>query len=60
MRVKRYEDLNIWERSIEVAEDIYKITKYFTKEELYRLASQLRRSAISILLNGLIKKLDTN
>ncbi len=32
-------------------EDIYKITKNFTKEEMYGLASQSRRSAISITSN---------
>jgi len=60
MRLKGYKDLNIWERSIEVVEDIYKITKNFPEEEIYRLASQLRRSAVSIPSNSLIKKLDTD
>ena len=60
MKVKSYKYLNIWERSIEVVEDIYKITKNFPKEEIYKLASQLRRSAVSIPSKSLIKKLDTN
>jgi len=51
MKIKSYKDLNIWKRSIEVVEDMYKITKNFPKEEIYGLASQLRRSAVSIPSN---------
>ena len=51
MKIKNYKDLNIWERSIKVVEDIYKITKNFPKEEIYGLTSQLRRSAVSIPSN---------
>ena len=51
MKIKSYKDLNIWKRSIGVVEGIYKITKNFPKEEIYGLASQLRRSAVSIPSN---------
>ena len=51
MKIKSYKDLNIWKRSIELAEDVYKITKNFPKEEIYGLTSQLRRSAVSIPSN---------
>ncbi len=51
MKIKSYKDLNIWKRSIGVVEDIYKITKNFPKEEIYGLAGQLRRSAVSIPSN---------
>ena len=51
MKIKSYKDLNIWKRSIEVVEDIYKITKKFPQEEIYGLTSQLRRSAVSIPSN---------
>ena len=51
MKIKNYKDLNIWKRSIEIVENIYKITKNFPKEEIYGLTSQLRRSAVSIPSN---------
>jgi len=51
MKIKSYKDLNIWKRSIEVVEDVYKITKNFPKGEIYGLTSQLRRSAVSIPSN---------
>jgi len=51
MKIKNYKDLSIWKRGIGVIEDIYRITKNFPKEEIYGLASQLRRSAVSIPSN---------
>lgn len=49
--VKRFNDLRIWQKGIEIVGDIYILTKKFPKEELYGLTSQLRRSAISIPSN---------
>ena len=48
---KRFKDLRIWQKSIEIVSDIYLLTKKFPKEELYGLTSQIRRSAISIPSN---------
>ena len=36
---------------MDLAEDIYRTTKAFPKEELYTLTSQLRRAAISVPSN---------
>ncbi|GAG55719.1 unnamed protein product [marine sediment metagenome] len=49
--IKRFKDLRIWQKGIEVVTDIYTLTKKFPKEELYGLTSQIRRSAISIPTN---------
>ena len=49
--IKRFKDLRIWQKGIEVVTDIYTLTKNFPKEELYGLTSQIRRSAISIPSN---------
>ena len=43
--------LDVWRRSIEFAESVYKITGSFPKSEEYGLGSQLRRAAISIPSN---------
>lgn len=46
-----YKDLIVWQKSIEMVTEIYKITDCFPKEELYGLTSQLRRAAVSIPSN---------
>ncbi len=49
--IKRFKDLRIWQKGIEVVTDIYTLTKKFPKEELFGLTSQIRRSAISVPSN---------
>lgn len=49
--MNHYEKLIAWQVAHEVALEIYDVTKNFPKEELYGLASQLRRSASSIATN---------
>ncbi|MCK4294234.1 MAG: four helix bundle protein [Planctomycetes bacterium] len=48
MGIKRYRDLDIWKKAIELVKDIYRSTEEFPKQEIYGLVSQMRRSAISI------------
>lgn len=46
-----FRNLQIWQDSIDLATEIYKITSAFPKDEKYNLISQLRRSATSISSN---------
>ncbi|SFO02353.1 four helix bundle protein [Paenimyroides ummariense] len=46
-----HKDLKVWQESMDLVVDIYKITKQFPKEELYALTSQMKRSAVSIPSN---------
>jgi len=48
---KGYRDLIAWQKGMELAEMVYKITNGFPKEEIYGLTSQMRRSAVSIPSN---------
>jgi four helix bundle protein len=50
-KVKSYKDLTVWEKSVDLVTEIYKITKKFPKEEMYGLTSQITRAAISIPSN---------
>jgi len=49
--IQSYKELIVWQRSIELVKEIYKITKKFPREEVYSLVSQMRRSSISIPSN---------
>ena len=47
----KLKELKIWNRSIDLAVEIYKATEDFPREEVYGLTSQIRRSAVSIPSN---------
>ncbi len=49
--VNSYKDLIVWQKSMELVVEVYKITNQFPKEELYGLTSQMRRCVISIPSN---------
>jgi four helix bundle protein len=50
-KVTSYKDLKVWEKSVDLVTEIYRITKKFPKEEMYGLTSQIRRASISIPSN---------
>ncbi len=50
-KIKNFKDLRIWQESVWIVEEVYKITKQFPKEELYGIVNQMRRSAVSIPSN---------
>jgi four helix bundle protein len=51
MATKIYRDLIVWQRAMDLVEEVYTATKEFPKEELYGLTSQLRRAVVSIPSN---------
>ncbi len=46
-----YRDLIVWQRSIDLVEEVYKQSRSFPVEERYCLTVQMRRSAISVPSN---------
>jgi four helix bundle protein len=46
-----FRELVVWQRSIQLAASIYRLTLGFPKEETYGLSSQIRRSAVSVPSN---------
>ena len=49
--MKNHKDLDVWKKSIELVEDVYRMTKNFPSEEQFGLISQMKRSAISVPSN---------
>lgn len=50
-RIRSYQDLEIWQRGMKLAEMAYRLTREFPKEELFGMTSQIRRAASSIPAN---------
>lgn len=46
-----FQDLRVWQEAIRLTEEIYRATAEFPKHELYGLASQMRRAAVSVPSN---------
>jgi four helix bundle protein len=51
MATRDYKNLDVWIRSIEFVESVYRVTNKLPKEELYSLANQLKRAAVSVPSN---------
>ena len=46
-----FKELKVWQKSIDLCQDIYLLTENFPKSETFGLVSQIRRSAVSIPSN---------
>jgi four helix bundle protein len=46
-----FQDLRIWQESMDLAVEIYRATSDFPKHETYGLVSQMRRAAVSVPSN---------
>jgi len=51
MKIKKYDDLVVWEKSMGLVRDIYLETSSIPREEKYGLAGQMRRAAVSVVSN---------
>jgi four helix bundle protein len=49
--VRGYEDLEVWQRGMDLAERVYGLTRSFPADEKFGLTAQLRRAAVSIPSN---------
>ena len=50
-KVKSYKDLIVWQKSMDLVIEIYKLVKKLPKEETYSLSDQMRRAVVSIPSN---------
>jgi len=49
--LQSYRDLLVWQKALELAVRIYRVSERFPKSEIYGLTSQLRRAAVSVPSN---------
>ena len=50
-KIKSFRDLRVWQVGMKLVEQIYVLTQAFPKHEMYGLASQMQRAAVSIPSN---------
>jgi four helix bundle protein len=41
--MRSHKDLDVWKKSMDLVDSIYKVSKSFPNEELYSLTNQMRR-----------------
>ncbi len=51
MKIKSFEELQVWQKAHELTLLVYRLTQKFPREERYGLTSQLRRAASAIGAN---------
>jgi four helix bundle protein len=51
MGSQSYRDLLVWQKSIALCVQVYKMCETFPKSELYGLADQMKRAAVSVSSN---------
>jgi four helix bundle protein len=49
--MNQFKDLKIWQEAINIAVDVYKLTKLFPIDEKFGLVSQMNRCSISVSSN---------
>jgi four helix bundle protein len=50
-KIQSYEDLEVWQLAMTLAEQCYQLTAVFPRDEAYGLTAQIRRAAVSIPAN---------
>jgi four helix bundle protein len=46
-----YKKLEAWKKSMQLVKEVYLLTRYFPKDELYALTSQIKRASVSVPCN---------
>jgi four helix bundle protein len=50
-RIGSHRDLVVWQKAMDLAVEVYRLSKHFPKDETYRLTSQITRAVASVPAN---------
>lgn len=48
---RTYRELLVWQRSMQLVAEVYRVTANYPRQEIYGLVSQMRRAAVSVPSN---------
>lgn len=51
MKTHNYKKLQVWQESVDLAVDLYKVLQHFPADEKFGIASQIKRSIVSVPSN---------
>lgn len=51
MQIRSFRDLRVWQAGIDLVKNVYELTSGFPRNEVYGLASQMQRAAVSVPSN---------
>ena len=51
MPVRSYQELRVWQLGMQIARDVYQLSRAFPKDEIYGVTAQMRRAAVSVPAN---------
>ena len=51
MKSSEFRNLIVWQRAMDLAEEVYSLVKFLPREETFSLSDQIRRAAVSIPSN---------
>ena len=51
MQINSYKDLTVWQKAMDLADAVHRLSRSFPREEIYGLTSQIRRAAVSVPSN---------
>jgi 23S rRNA-intervening sequence protein len=49
--IRDYKDLRVWQKAMDLAQLVYKLTREFPSEEKFGIVAQMRRAAVSVPSN---------
>ena len=51
MAIKNYADLKVWQKAMDLVDEVYRLVKLLPKYETYGLCDQMRHASVSIPSN---------
>jgi four helix bundle protein len=49
--IQGYRDLQVWQKSVDLIEEVYALSRVFPREERYAFTTQIRKAAVSVSNN---------